>query len=222
MTEPADIVAQAKEAWGRLKSRATFADWLAVGRAIEIGKQAALRAAGTNRPVGSKYNKAMGKWLKDNGLAEVTPAERYRILLILENVGEIEEWRDGLDDAKRRRLNHPGAIWAHWTRATGKAPRRKPAKAKTRESIGKVARNGRPVCFPQDVIRRAALALKESRSTDYFVMAKLVLETAIRTEADVALLIAPPKSGEAARASAAAVFATAQSFPAINLPVATR
>jgi hypothetical protein len=48
---------------------ATWDDWLAVGRAIAIGRTEALRIAKTNKPLGSVYNKAMRAWLHDNGLA---------------------------------------------------------------------------------------------------------------------------------------------------------
>jgi hypothetical protein len=86
MTDAA--ITEGREAWQRLKSRERkdWQDWLAVGRAIEIGKATALKAAATNRPVGSKYNRAMGQWLRDNGLADVNAQERYRLLLILEKL----------------------------------------------------------------------------------------------------------------------------------------
>jgi hypothetical protein len=45
---------------------------------------------------------AMGKWLRENGLADVAAQERYRAMLVLENLAAIETWRDGLDEARRR------------------------------------------------------------------------------------------------------------------------
>jgi hypothetical protein len=78
------------------------------------------------------------------------------------------------------------------------------------------AQGARSVFWPGDFIRRAAMAMRESQSTDYFLMARIGLEHAIRTEADVALLVSRPKASEAAG------FATPQSFPQVNLPVATR
>jgi hypothetical protein len=44
----------------------------------------------------------MGKWLRENGLADVAAQERYRAMLVLENLAAIETWRDGLDEARRR------------------------------------------------------------------------------------------------------------------------
>jgi hypothetical protein len=82
-----DGVAAGVVAWKRLNEhgRTCWDDWLTVARALLIGRTAALQAAETNRAVGSKYNAAMGRWLRDHGLADVVAQERYRLLLILEN-----------------------------------------------------------------------------------------------------------------------------------------
>jgi hypothetical protein len=36
----------------------------------------------------------------------------------------VENWREGLDEGLRRRLNHPSAVLAHWRRATTPRPAR--------------------------------------------------------------------------------------------------
>jgi hypothetical protein len=56
-----DVITEGREAWGRLQVRehATWDDWLAVGRAITIGRTEAMKAANTNRAVGTRYNRAM-------------------------------------------------------------------------------------------------------------------------------------------------------------------
>jgi hypothetical protein len=51
----------------------------------------------------------MGHWLRTNGLGNITAQERYRTQLVIENINAIDAWRNGLDDAQRRRLNHPNA-----------------------------------------------------------------------------------------------------------------
>jgi hypothetical protein len=56
--------------------------------------------------VGSKYNKIMGQWLRDNGLGDVSAQERWKLLLILDNLPAIEAWRTTLSPEKRRRLNN--------------------------------------------------------------------------------------------------------------------
>jgi hypothetical protein len=86
------VLTEAREAWTRLRNRerASWSDWLAVGRAIAIGRIEALRAAKTNKAVGSTYNKAMRSWLHENGLAGVTAQERHAVLNILEHLPAIE------------------------------------------------------------------------------------------------------------------------------------
>jgi hypothetical protein len=55
----------------------------------------------------------MGKWLRENGRADVAAQERYRAMLVLENLAAIETWRDGLDEARRRPvLLSPSIRWA--------------------------------------------------------------------------------------------------------------
>jgi len=59
-----DAIAVGRVASARLRDRdrATWADWLDVARAIAIGRTAALKVAGTNCPVGTRYNTAMRNW----------------------------------------------------------------------------------------------------------------------------------------------------------------
>ena len=73
MIEPNTTIAAGRDAWQRLRERerATWSDWLIVGRALIIGRTEALiigrtealKIAKTNCPVGSRYNSAMGRWL---------------------------------------------------------------------------------------------------------------------------------------------------------------
>jgi hypothetical protein len=95
---PDDAVAIGIAAWARLRDheKATWADWLDVARALAIGRTLSLKDADTNRPLGSRYNTAMGAWLKEHGLADVVAQERYRLLLILQNIEPIEVWRAGV------------------------------------------------------------------------------------------------------------------------------
>ena len=178
-----DQIAEGREAWARIRGheRKDWLDWLAVGRALVIGRTEALKIAQTNRPVGSRYNRTIACWLHENGLADVCAQERYRILLIIENLEAIESWRAGLDDRERRRLNHPGAIWSHWKRAT------KPRRQVTHYNKAK----GGKIYWPQDALRRAADAMRESRSNDLFVLSRVALEAAIRDEVDLVALLEP-------------------------------
>jgi hypothetical protein len=109
--------------------------------------------------------------------------ERYRALLCMKNLPAIETWRAGLDEAQRRRLNHPGAVWAHWRRSL-KADQ--PSLHRQHVVSGtKPHRTCRPIYWPQDAIRRAATALRECRSNDIFTLARIALEAALRCESDL-------------------------------------
>jgi hypothetical protein len=187
MTEPPDdTVSVGIAAWARLRDheKATWADWLDVARALAVGRTAALKAADTNPCVGSRYNIAIGAWLKEHGLGDVVAQERYRLLLILRNIEAIETWRAGLDEAKRRRLNHPNAIWSHWRRAKTDADRPAPAVRNFVKAAMPSHRHGRAIFWPQDCARRAHEAMLKSRSSDLLVLARVALEAAIPT-ADV-------------------------------------
>jgi hypothetical protein len=131
--------------------RRSFEDWLVVCRSLQIGRSAALNA-GTNRPIGSKHNRMIGRWLIENGLDGVTAPERYRIGLVLHRVPEIIAWRDGLPEAKQRAVNSPSAVWFAWRRACGekKAPRASFAKG-----LAEARATKKPLYWPQDALRRA-------------------------------------------------------------------
>jgi hypothetical protein len=135
-----------------------------------------LKAANTNRTVGTHCNRAMGQWLRDNGLSDIVAQERYKILLILDNLPAIEAWRAGLSAEKRRRLNHPAAIWMHW-RQVGIADGLRERAAGTHNCViaangGKPHRSGKAVFWSQDHVKRGgADAMRGSRSNDLYVLA---------------------------------------------------
>lgn len=64
-----DEVSAGRAAWSRLRSRerTTWDDWLAVARALVIGREQALRLANRNTPHGKLYTAAMRHWLGQHG-----------------------------------------------------------------------------------------------------------------------------------------------------------
>jgi hypothetical protein len=179
-----------------------------------------MQKARTNKPVGSTYNRIVGAWLRTNGFDGISTQERYRAIPWVEHRDEIEVWRAGLDAAKRRKLNYPAAIWSHFSRAAGRGgtPRGRPARAprlnivKSDKGRGADGKYIRIVTWPGDFIKRAATAMRESRSNDYFVLARTALEAAIRGEHDLEELLRLK-----AKAAEAAVFTSPQTFPVINI-----
>ena len=206
-----------REAWAKIHT--SFETWKSICLALAIGRELAFRKSGANAPHGTRYAKCFNAWIKENGFGNMPFGIRASCLRLADHLEETEQWRNDLPGEARQAQNHPQVILRNWRRATGKGETPRGGRARYRITTGRVAKNGRTISWPQELIRKAALAMKESRSTDNFVIAKIGLEHAIRSEADIALLIARPKIGEAARASTAAVHVPVQSFPGINLPV---
>ncbi len=185
-------VIEAQAAWRRIRERdkATFDDWLAIGRALIAGRHDCMAKAGVNKPYGPAYQKLMRTWLDEHGLADIDSHERVGAIHCVEHQAEIETWRANLTGVERRRANHPNTIVKHWRSLT--APERPGPK---RSSPGSSTRHAdkRPVHWGQDHLRRAASAIRECRSTDCFVLARAAMEAAIRSEAELFQLLSPPQ-----------------------------
>ena len=81
-----------------------------------------MRHAGTTSPAGRGYSDAFGDWLLSNHLNLPAPA-RAKLLVLMGNLAEIEQWRLTLTPTERLRMNHPGAVLKNYRRATGIKPR---------------------------------------------------------------------------------------------------
>jgi hypothetical protein len=205
-----DQIEAGQQAWLRIKSHSQkcFEDWLVLSKALEIGRNACLKAAGANRPFGSRYTKAMGAWLRETGLDDLNHQERARALLVLQHLPAVTVWRAGLPDAVRRKLNHPNAIWRSWRRSITIAERPSSGGSKERPpeaaaqpvvpsapaEISRHARYGKAkaIYWSQDALRRAHGAMILSRSSDLLTLARVALQAAIRNEADLLALLDPP------------------------------
>lgn len=173
MSEDVDQITRGRMAWQRLQShqRTAWSDWRAVGEALKIGKDAALKAAGVKTPFGKPYVRIFGNWLRDNGLDEIRSAHRYRLLLCVENIAEIEAWRAGLPERQRDRYNHPDSIWFAFRRDVhGIAPR-----AVTRPY--RPPNPGRAGFHKpsQDLVRIVAAALHKNWTVDTYPLASALL-----------------------------------------------
>lgn len=190
MTEPADDIIAGREAWSRLRDcRAGFDDWLVVARAVRIGRAEAMAAAKTNAPVGTRYNRCMGAWLAERGLDGISTQERYRALLVLENLPAISAWRATLPPDVLRRLNHPNAIWQHFIKPGKVAHKLEPRPRPEAPFVAKGATGRRPIFWPQEALRRAHRAMLDARSNDLLKLARCALEAAIRDEGDLLALL---------------------------------
>src|SRR6516162_2676481 len=102
------------KAWVRLKKNKTWSDWLAVGAALQIGREVSMHYAGVNKPEGKGYNIAFGEWLTEYKLDDMDKADRSRLFSVMDELPRIEEWRRTLTTTERLRLNHPSTVWRKW------------------------------------------------------------------------------------------------------------
>jgi hypothetical protein len=136
-----EIVGLGVEAAKRLTAGHHYADWIAVGRAIAVGRTEAMREAHVNRPKGRGYVEALHRWLVRTGLLKVIgdTGARSRLLDLIDHHDQVEAWRKTLPLNKQLELNHPNTVWRHWKKATvvrdpNKQPKPSPV-AKLKESV---------------------------------------------------------------------------------------
>jgi hypothetical protein len=206
-------VVAGRKAWERLKkgSRTTFADWLTVGTALLAGRAEAMRVAETNRPFGSRYGKAFGKWLRQHGFDEISTQERHKCILCLQN-RDVVAWRATLPEAKQRKLNHPEAVLCAYRRAT--APKQAPKPVTLSRISDDKPRSVRSdhiqIHWPQAHLKRGAEALAvalRGGCNDTLVLARAVLESSVRNLADVDSLLASDAPAPTTKAAATEVHA---------------
>jgi hypothetical protein len=177
MTDDSDTIAAARDAWARIErsSATTFDDWIAVAKALAVGRAHAMAMAKTNKPYGRRFVGVISGWLREHGLDRVSGQERYRALWVHDRLAEIQAWRATLPEEKRRRLNHPSATWAHFRRATASSST--PAPAHRQVPVGG------PRGVTADRLARAADAVFDCLKrgvNDTIVIARKCLEAADR------------------------------------------
>lgn len=164
----ADTIERAKRAWRRIRrrGRTILAEWLLIGEAISIGRARALAEAGTNKPYGVRYHKAMAIFLQETGFNEIGDDERHKALKCFEQREAIRAWIATLPPERQRSCNHPNYVLALLTR-TVQGPRTKPNHVVEQDKRHAVARSGgydiRPAAPEQDLVRRVGQALGASR-----------------------------------------------------------
>jgi hypothetical protein len=204
-----DQIEAGRAAWARIREngRRSFDDWILVARALAIGRSVALQEAGTDRPYGVTFTRASARWLRQAGLTGINDQERSIALLVLANLPAISAWRDGLDEAQRRRHNHPNGVFMCWRRSVRAETAKRqdvaaPKTAAQRQDVvprvtaeaAEAARYHKPraVYWSQDALRRAHEAMVLSRSSDLLTLATVALRAAVRNEADLIALLPPP------------------------------
>jgi hypothetical protein len=108
-----------REAWQAINRAESFDGWAAIGKALVVGRDYALKATGANAPMGRRYSLAFSDWLKRHGFAGMQKSVRSVALELHTNIEAITAWRDSLPERQRRRLVHPQSVTRRWKAATG-------------------------------------------------------------------------------------------------------
>ena len=116
------VVERGRQAWKSLRNDETFEKWIAIGRAIEIGRNETMRLLHSNRPAGAQWSRVFGAWLAENGFDEIDKGVRSRLQNCLDNLPAIEMWRQNIGLGQRLQLNHPNTVWRKW-QAAKEAPK---------------------------------------------------------------------------------------------------
>jgi hypothetical protein len=111
------VVERGRQAWRSLRNDETFEKWIAIGRAIEIGRNEMMRLLHSNRPAGAQWSRVFGAWLSENGFDEIDKGVRSRLQNCLDNLPAIEMWRQNIGLGQRLQLNHPNTVWRKWQAA---------------------------------------------------------------------------------------------------------
>ena len=199
MSDGADPIARGRAAWAAIHHATTFESWKAVALAVALGRRQAMHDADVNAPFGTKYRTAINRWLETNGFGGMRYGVRVACCKLVDELQAIEAWRDALPPHIRDSQNNPEVCLRSWRRSI--KPPREPV-AQHRPAVVMSGPKGRSVHWHGDHIRRAGLALRESYSTDIFVMARKALEAAIRSEGDLLVLLDPPARSTPQRARA--------------------
>jgi hypothetical protein len=112
------IVRAGVDAWAAIARSGTFAAWAAIGKALQVGRDHALRVTGANRPMGRRYAVAFSEWINRHGFDKMPKSTRSVALELNENIAAVEAWRATLTDRERRRCAHPLSNVRRWRAAT--------------------------------------------------------------------------------------------------------
>jgi hypothetical protein len=111
----ARLIKAGAEAWALAQKGASYENWLAVGRALQIGKAFALTHA--KQAWGRAYSKAFSEWTKQHHF-DMPASTRSHCVQLAEHETEITKWRDALPERQKRRLIHPLSVIRRWRAAT--------------------------------------------------------------------------------------------------------
>jgi hypothetical protein len=120
------VCRQGTQAWQRLKREKSWGDWLKVGEALLVGREWAMNQVGTNQPKGKGYNTAFSEWLTKYKLDDMDKGDCSRLFEVMDNLPQIDEWRQTLTLTDQLKLNHPNSVLRRWKAFMKPEPRPEP------------------------------------------------------------------------------------------------
>jgi hypothetical protein len=120
------IIRAGRDAYEAIAEAENFDAWLAIGKALSVGKAYALRASGANAPWGQHYCREFSKWAKETGFGTMRASDRSYAIALSENLGAITAWRAGLSDRERGRLTTAQSNVKRWRAETAGAAEHSP------------------------------------------------------------------------------------------------
>ncbi len=108
------VIRAGRDAWLAIDKSESFAGWCAIGRALMVGRQRALRETGANSPSGQIYSKAFSQWIREHGFERMRKSARSDALELAQHEASITAWRATLSERNRRRLVHPLSNVRRW------------------------------------------------------------------------------------------------------------
>jgi hypothetical protein len=133
-----ELVTAGQEAAARVKRSAS--DWIAIGKAVDVGKRYAMRLAGKNQPRGKAYCTHFDKWLTDNKFDWIGKTTRSKLLQMVDKLPAVEEFLAAQPEEKRHDLNNPVTVMARFTAAKRELDPEKPTSPyrKLRDSVAQL------------------------------------------------------------------------------------
>jgi hypothetical protein len=119
------ILDQGLAALRRINADKSWDDWKMVGAAVRVITAAAVEQAKSgawhrdNKSAVRMFNELWEHFETSDGSNQkpLSSSERTQLRFIMDHP-EIEDWRNTLDNTKRRSLNHPNAVVNAWKKAT--------------------------------------------------------------------------------------------------------
>lgn len=126
---------EAADAADRLKRGQSWDDWLKIGGFLNIGRNKAMMRAGTNEPIGARYNKAFSEWMGSYAwIGDVDKATRIHAMWCVDHLDELVRLRENMGLTQRLTANHPTTMRRRWDKSQKELDK---PKAETKEPKSK-------------------------------------------------------------------------------------